>query len=103
MLVALGAEAQTWQYTASMHEVRWLAGMVALNNQTALMVGGYHAGGGSGLATCEIYDPVTATWSYTGSLNVGRGYPTLVKLPNGHILSMCGGLQMGYGAANSNS
>ena len=99
MLVAFGAQAQTWQYTTSMNDVRWLAGMVSLNNQTALMVGGFHAGGGPGLASCEIYDPVTATWSYTGSLHVGRAYPTLVKLGNGHILSMCGGLYMGDGAA----
>jgi hypothetical protein len=72
--------------------------MVVLDNNTALIVGGYNESERE-LATCEIYNPATATWIYTGSLNVARAYPTLVKLKNGHVLSMCGGIYAGSAEA----
>src|SRR5207247_2274504 len=40
-------------------------------------------------------------WTLTGSLNVARSYPTLVKLANGHVLSMCGGTVGGTGEATA--
>ena len=83
--------AQTWQYTGAMNSTRWLSEMVVLDNQTALIVGGYD-GNGRVQSTCEIYDPATASWSSTGSMNIARAYPILIKLPNGHVLSMCGGI-----------
>lgn len=89
VLGSVAANAQSWQYTDALSTTRWLAGMVALDDNTALMVGGYD-GSSQVLASCEIYSPATGTWSATGSLNVARAYPTLIKLSNGHILSMCG-------------
>ena len=80
---------QTWQYTASMHVVHWDAGMIALNNNTVLVVGGLDPYVNP-IATCEIYDPATATWSLTGDLNVARAYACLIKLPSGHVLSISG-------------
>src|SRR5437667_10899241 len=90
------AQTQVWQYTAAMNSVRWLSEMVVLDNQTALNVGGYDWSE-QVLSSCEIYDPATASWTLTGSLNVARSYPTLVKLANGHVLSMCGGTVGGTG------
>ncbi|MEI8135271.1 MAG: kelch repeat-containing protein [bacterium] len=90
--------AQSWQYTTAMNSVRWLSEMVVLDNQTALIVGGYNENG-EPLSSCEIYDPATATWSLTGSLHVARVYPTIVKLSNGHVISLCGGTQFGVGTA----
>jgi hypothetical protein len=84
----------SWQFTGAMNSVRWLSEMVTLDNNTALIVGGDDESQRP-LASCEIYDPMTASWTATGSLNVARAYPTIVKLANGHILSMCGGVSMG--------
>jgi hypothetical protein len=92
------ANAQAWQNTGSMNSVHWLSEMVALDNQTALIVGGFD-GSDRNLATCEIYNPNTGSWTVTGSLNIPRAYPMLVKLSNGHVLSMCGGTHFGSGAA----
>ena len=36
-----------------------------------------------GLRATRIYDPATNRWSQTGSMNVGRWYPSLVSLGNG--------------------
>ena len=94
----LFAQAQSWQYTGAMNTGHWLSEMAVLDNQTALIVGGFD-GSDRNLATCEIYDPTTGVWSITGSLNIPRAYPMLVKLANGHVLSMCGGTVFGTGEA----
>lgn len=99
VLAAVGSlQAQSWQYTGSMNAVHWLSEMTALDNHTVLIVGGFDESMRV-LSTCEIYDPATASWTRTGSLNVARSYPTIVKLSNGHVLSMCGGIQYGTAAA----
>ncbi len=100
MFLPILVQAQAWQYTGAMNSVRWLSEMVVLDNQTALIAGGYDYNE-QPLATCEIYDPATASWTLTGSLNVARAYPILVKLPNGHVLSMCGGIAGGSGEATN--
>ena len=43
-----------------------------------------------GLRNARIYDPRTNTWSQTGSMNVGRWYPSLVTLPDGDIFVASG-------------
>ena len=87
ILGSLSVYAQEWHYTTSMHRVHWDAGMIVLDNNTVLMVGGLDPDV-SAVEVCEIYNPNDATWSVTGDLNVARGYPCLVKLPNGHVLSI---------------
>jgi N-acetylneuraminic acid mutarotase len=37
-------------------------------------------------AAATIYDPVTNTWTATGSLNVGRNLHTVTTLPDGRVL-----------------
>jgi N-acetylneuraminic acid mutarotase len=45
------------------------------------------AGGGPGpSATCELYDPVSGTWSGTGSLAATRKSGPALMLPNGKVL-----------------
>jgi hypothetical protein len=59
-----------------------------LPNGLALVVGGTALDPD----TCELYDPATGTWSFTGSLNTMRKDDALTVLPNGMILATGGGL-----------
>jgi hypothetical protein len=54
-----------------------------------LIAGG--SGGSSYLASAELYDPATGTFTLTGSLNTGRAFPTATLLTNGTAL-ITGGL-----------
>ena len=54
-----------------------------------LVAGGYFAGS-SALATVELYDPASGTWSATGSLAAARGQHTATLLPNGKVLVAAG-------------
>jgi hypothetical protein len=43
-----------------------------------------------GLSNARVYDPTTNRWSQTGSMNVGRWYPSLVTLGNGKVFVASG-------------
>jgi hypothetical protein len=43
-----------------------------------------------GLRVTRIFDPTTRVWSFSGNMNYGRWYPTLVTLPNGHVFVASG-------------
>jgi hypothetical protein len=55
-----------------------------LSDGKVLVVGGYSAG--VRLASAELYDPSTGTWSFTGSLNLPRTGHTATLLANGKVL-----------------
>ena len=67
---------------------------VLLPNGKVLVAGGEVHPPDITLATAELYDPATGTWSSTGSLSVSRTGATAVLLPNGKVL-VAGGVSGG--------
>jgi len=85
----------TFTPTGSMNTTR--AGQTAtlLNNGTVLMAGGGPCpNGGCLLATAELYDPATGTFTPTGSMNTARVGNSATLLNNGTVL-VAGG-EMGF-------
>ena len=77
-----------WSLTGNLSTARTSHAAALLQNGMVLVAGGYLAGGPGDdyLASAEVYDPSTETWSSTGSLNTPRGYHTLTTLANGTVL-----------------
>jgi N-acetylneuraminic acid mutarotase len=82
--------AGAWTNTGSL--ATWRIGPTAtlLPNGTVLAVAGANiatSGGSNGdLASAELYNPATGTWTTTGSLAIARAYHTATLLPNGTVL-----------------
>ena len=58
-----------------------------LENGKVLVAGGFnHRSNPSLLASVELYDPATGTWTNTGQLATGRDGHTATLLPNGMVL-----------------
>jgi hypothetical protein len=89
--------ANTWTQPAPPNIVgaRHAQSAVLLQNGKVLLIAG-----SGGLATCQIYDFVTNTWTATGSLNVGRNYNTATLLQSGKVL-VTGGQTGGGATLNS--
>jgi N-acetylneuraminic acid mutarotase len=82
----------TWTPIGSMTVARSRHSATLLPNGKLLVAGGYNQnGGGLVLASAEIYDPVAATWTLTGSMSVARELQSATLLPNGKVL-VAGGL-----------
>jgi hypothetical protein len=58
---------------------------------TLLPSGKVLVAGGDAFATAELYDPLTGTWSATGSMSIPRFGHTLTLLPTGKVLVAGGG------------
>ena len=77
----------TWQAAANMNIAREYAAAVVLPDGTVLMTGGYN--GITPLATLastEIYQPATNTWTPGPDMNQHRQYHTATLLQNGQVL-----------------
>lgn len=78
-----------WTPTGSMAEARGGAPAVVLNSGKVLVAGGSNFNsieGMSGLASAELFDPATGTWTAAGSLSLGRIGHSMVLLPSGKVL-----------------
>jgi hypothetical protein len=78
----------TWTPTGSMNVGRGEFVNAVLHDGRVLVVGGITEIDefGVAIASAEIYDPVSGTWTLTGSMSTARADPTAVRLLDGRVL-----------------
>src|SRR6266478_549599 len=74
----------TFATTGSLDTARYRHTATLLPNGKVLVAGGVNSSGS--LASAELYDPATGTWTATGDLGGERGLHTATLLPNGKVL-----------------
>jgi len=82
-----------WTVTGSLATSRRLHTLTVLPNGKVLAAGGFHGhptASLNALASAELFDPATGTWSPTGSMTTGRSNHNAVLLPDGRVLVMGG-------------
>ena len=83
----------TWTTTGSLHTARYYHSATLLSNGQVLVVGGYWVDSTYStvpLASAELYNPSTGTWTTTGSMNTARVQHTATLLQNGQVLVAAG-------------
>jgi hypothetical protein len=73
-----------------MHTSRYVPMAALLPNGQVLIAGGITTPNPTYVATAELYNPATGTFSYTGSMSTARGYFTMTALQNGQVLAASG-------------
>lgn len=86
----------TWTSAGAMSTARGLGHTATLlEDGRVLVAGGFgrqeFGGARRPLASAELYEPTTNTWSGTGSLGVARGLHAAALLPTGRVLVSGGG------------
>jgi N-acetylneuraminic acid mutarotase len=77
----------TWTVTGGLTSARYWHTATLLENGKVLIVGGSDDGDlASTLASAELYDPTTGTWSVTANLSATRVLHTATLLPDGRVL-----------------
>ena len=80
-----------WTRTGSLHSARAAHTATLLPSGEVLVAGGcYGRRCGYGLASGELYDPTTGTWSLTGSMTMAHSAHTATLLPDGRVLAAGG-------------
>jgi hypothetical protein len=78
-----------WTVTGSLITSRRAHTLTVIDDGRVLAVGGVHghpANKPFALATAELYDPATGTWTPTGSLHLSRHSHSATLLPDGRVL-----------------
>jgi N-acetylneuraminic acid mutarotase len=92
--------AAAWIPTGSMNETRSQYTTTLLANGKVLVTGGGSSGGGDAVASAELYDPATGTWTSTGAmLEAWPEAPSATRLADGKVL-IAGGWS-GYARASA--
>ncbi len=90
-----------WKPAGSLNEQRYHHAAVLLPDGKVLVAGGAPSeSNGGALASAELYDPATNTWSFTGGLNGARRDHAMSLLPNGKVL-VTGGIDAAEGLLSS--
>src|SRR5581483_8805287 len=66
------------------------AGQTVLPDGRVIVSGGEQVILGHGTWTTTIFDPLTSTWSLSGSMNSARWYPSNIQMPDGTTLVTSG-------------
>ena len=73
--------------TGSLGVPRYHHSAILLPNGRVLVIGGLNGSNNTQpLASSELYDPASGTWTVTGSLSIARRSSTATLLPNGKVL-----------------
>ncbi len=81
-----------WENTGSLTTTRQFHTATLLPNGKVLVAGGWNYPGYTNyLASAELYDPATGTWTATGSMAAARTNHTATLLPTGQVL-VAGGI-----------
>lgn len=76
----------SWALKTNLNEGRWYPGGVRLPDERLMALGGEAEAAGYGRTnTCEIYNPTTNTWTYTGSFDLPVEMPPTLLLMNGEV------------------
>ena len=78
-----------FESTGTLANARYGHTATLLPNGKVLVVGGFVAG--QRVASAELYDPASGTWTATGNLRTPRNSHTATLLPNGKVLVVGGG------------
>lgn len=93
----------TWTITGNLKTGRWAHTATLLPSGQVLIAGGddgAQLNGGTTLTTAELYNPITGSWTLTGSMNSPHANHAAMLLPNGKVL-VAGGFVQGTGASSS--
>jgi large repetitive protein len=93
-----------WTATGPLRVTQISPTATLLGDGEVLLAGGVTPGAnGKALATAELYNPGTGTWSLTESMDPGRGGATTTLLPDGSVLEAggCSGACRGKHALSS--
>ena len=87
----------TWTSTGSLNNKRFLHTATLLPDGKVLVAAGADISGGFyfAIASAELYDPASGTWTVTGSLNTARYSHTATLLPDGKVLVVGGANDVG--------
>jgi WD40 repeat protein len=85
-LTAPQARAGSFSPTGALNDARNGHSAALLPNGKVLVVGGYNGQQTDRLASAELYDPASGTWTLTSSLKLGRTLLTATLLRNGKVL-----------------
>lgn len=75
----------SWALVADINIGRWYPGIVRLPDERMLIIGGEQNGAPGRTNTCEIYNPVTNTWTMTGSFALPTEIPPSFLLYTGEV------------------
>ena len=91
----------TFETTGSLNTARYYHTATLLPNGQVLVAGGFDGNGG--LASAELFNPATGSWTPTGNLNTPRDLHTATLLPNGQVLVAGGSTATAISRARNSS